>query len=264
MAIQKTPAILLSKKEVRETSCIVHFYTHSFGKIKGLIKAVRGPRAVFGIYLQEFAEYDIVYYEKKRKDVYTISECDLKETFRQLNTDLDRRLWAYYAIELVDKLTALEDKNSNIYLLLLQTLRLLDSERFIDKVIMIFQIRFLKYIGLMPQLEFCVNCSNKLSQNTDIHFSVRFSGLLCDKCFGADIQSFAVSKGAAASIRMLEKTPLTGLSRISISRKLRDEISGLLNRFTDYQLGEHLKSTRFIKAIKGDNNVLPRPYIQVR
>ncbi len=250
MAIQKTTAILLSKKETRETSCIVHFYTNGFGKIKGLIKAVRGQRAVFGIYLQEFAEYDIVYYEKKRKEVYTISECDLKGTFRQLNADLGRRLWAYYIVELVDKLTALEDNNSNVYWLLLQTLRLLDSERFIDKVIMIFQIRFLKYIGLMPQLEFCVNCGNKLSQNSNVHFSVRFAGLLCDKCFGADIQSFAISKGAAASIRVLAKTHVSGLSRISIGKKLRGEISELLNRFTDYQLGEHLKSARFIKAVE--------------
>ncbi len=56
MPIQKTQAILLSKKEVRETSCIVSFYTEGFGKIKGLIKAVRGARAVVGVYVKEFAE----------------------------------------------------------------------------------------------------------------------------------------------------------------------------------------------------------------
>lgn len=249
MAIQKTAAILLGKKELRETSCIVHFYTESFGKIRGLIKAVRGPRAVFGIYLQEFAIYDIVYYEKKRKNIYTISECDLKKTFKRVNADLDKRLWAYYVVELVDKLTALEDKDSDIYWLLFQALGLLDSERFIDKVIMIFQIKFLKYLGLMPQLKFCVNCSNKLSKDINIHFSTRFAGLLCDKCFEADIQSFAISKGTAASMRILAKTQLSDLSRISVSKRLREEISELLNRFIDYQLGEHLKSSRFIKAV---------------
>ncbi len=247
MAIQKTQAICLSKKEVRETSCIVHFYTQEFGKIKGLIKGVRGPRAVFGTYLQEFADYHIVYYEKKRKDIYTISECSLRETFKRLNDDLERRLWAYYVVELVDKLTALEDKNSDIYWLLLQALTLLNSERFIDKVVMIFQINFLKLLGLMPQLESCVNCGKKLSSDT--HFSTRIGGLLCDRCFDADIQSSVISKGAAASMRLLAKTPLLNLSRISISKKLREEISELLNRFIDYQLGEHLKSARFLKAV---------------
>lgn len=247
MAIQKTAAILLGKKEIRQTSCIAHFYTKDFGKIRGLIKGARGPRAVFGTYLQEFCDYYIVYYEKKRKNIHTISECDLKETFRHLNDDLERRLWAYYAVELVDKLTALEDKNSNIYWLLLHTLKLFDSERFIDKVVMLFQIKLLQFLGLMPQLEFCVNCDKRPA--SEMHFSIRFGGLLCDKCFGADIQSFFLSKGTAASMRLLAKTPLLSLSRISISKKLREEISQLLGRFIDYQLGEHLKSARFIKSV---------------
>ncbi len=249
MAIQKTPAILLSKKEIRETSCIVHFYTENFGKVKGLIKAVRGPQAVFGVYLHEFAEYDIVYYEKKRKDIYTVSECDLKTVYRQLSVDLTRRLWAYYLVELVDKLTPLEDKNSDLYQLLSGTLRLLDSERFIDKVITIFQLQFLKLLGIMPQLEFCVNCGKKLSDFTGVTFSVKSAGLLCNKCCGCDVQSFATSKGAAASMMALAKTPISNLARISISSKMREEISDLLNKFIDYQLGEHLKSARFIKAI---------------
>ncbi|MFH0732012.1 MAG: DNA repair protein RecO [Candidatus Omnitrophota bacterium] len=247
MAIQKTQALLLSRKETRETSCIVSFYTQDFGKIKGLIKGVRGPNAVFGAYLHEFADYDIVYYEKKRKDIYTISECDLKEAFKQLNIDLERRLWAYYMVELVDKLTPLEDKNSRIYLLLLETLKSLNSEHFIDKVVMAFQINFLKLLGLMPQLEACVNCESPLMRQGN--FSVRFGGLLCGKCLGADVQSFAVSDGAVASMRMLAKTQTPNLSRISISRDLRKQISELLERFIDYQLGEHLKSARFIKAV---------------
>lgn len=247
MAIQKSAAILLGKKEIRETSCIVSFYTQNFGKIKGLIKGIRGPRAIFGIYLQEFSDYDIVYYEKKRKDVYTISECDTKETFKKLNSDLERRIWAYYVVELVDKLTPLEDKNSLIYQLLLDTLRLLNGEHFVDKVIIIFQIKFLKLQGFMPQIELCVNCDGKLSE--EVNFSVRLGGLLCKNCFGADIQSFGVSKGAVASMKILEKMKTEGLSRISITKKLRDEISELLNRFINYQLGEHLKSASFIKSI---------------
>lgn len=257
MAIQKTAAICLSKRDIRETSCIAHFYTQDFGKIKGLIKGVRGPRAVFGIYLQEFADYYIVYYEKKRKDVFTVSECEMRQSFKNLNKVLDRRLWAYYIVELVDKLTPTEDVNSDIYLLLLETLKLLNSERFIDKVIIAFQIKFLHLLGLMPQLERCVNCSGNLSK--DVHFSTRFGGLLCNKCISADVQSFAVSNGAAASVKLLDKTPLLSLSRVSISQELRKEISQLLEKFIDYQLGEHLKSTRFIKTA-GEENVLSGSY----
>ncbi len=128
-------------------------------------------------------------------------------------------------------------------------MRLLDTERFIDKVIIVFQIKFLKLLGLMPQLEFCVNCDTKLTGSMSADFSLKSAGLICNRCSDATLQSFAISNGAVASMRVLAKTQPHGLGRISISSRLREEISNLLNRFIDYQLGEHLKSARFIRAV---------------
>ncbi|MBN1405789.1 MAG: DNA repair protein RecO [Candidatus Omnitrophica bacterium] len=247
MAIQKTQAILLAKKEIRQTSCIVSFYTKDFGKIKGLIKGVRGKQAVFGLYLQEFSVYDIVYYEKKHRDIHTISECDFKQAFRALNSSFERRLWAYYALELTDRLTPLEDKNAKVYELLLDTLNSLNTGQYVDKAIIAFQIKFLEYQGYMPQLESCVNCGGKLPQ--DARFSVRLGGLLCAKCFSADIQSFGATQGAVFSMKKLVQTQFSDMPRISIGEKLRDEIAILLDRFILYQTGEHLKTKRFIQNV---------------
>ena len=115
MSIQKSEAILLSKRDVRETSAITLFFTKEFGKIKGLIKGVRGPEAKFGLYLSEFAKYDIVYYEKRKGDAYLTTQCDLKDAYLEIAQDLDKRLNAYYVLELVDKFTAQDEKNTDIY-----------------------------------------------------------------------------------------------------------------------------------------------------
>ena len=78
MAIQKTEGILLRKADLRETSLILTFYTKDFGKIKGIVRGVRGPRSgsCGGASMEIFALDGLVFYERRRSDIFTIS-CNL-------------------------------------------------------------------------------------------------------------------------------------------------------------------------------------------
>ena len=71
MAIQKTDAIVLRRQDVRETSLALTFYTRDFGKVKGLVRGVRGSRAEsWGLGAMEILSCeDIVFYEPKKGDV---------------------------------------------------------------------------------------------------------------------------------------------------------------------------------------------------
>jgi DNA repair protein RecO (recombination protein O) len=247
VAIQKSEAILLSKKDIRETSAICVFYTRDFGKIKGLIKGVRGQEAKFGLYLQEFAKYDIVYYEKKKADTYLVTQCDLKDAYTEIAEDFQRRIKAYFIIELIDKFTPLDDKSAEIYGLLGWILGLLRSRSFIDRPVIIFQIKLLDLCGFLPQLDSCVSCSAKLSK--DSCFSVRLSGLLCDVCRSQDIQALLISKGAIASINMIRQYSIRQLERINITNNITKELSSLLERYISFHLGEHLKTHEFFKNV---------------
>ncbi|MBU0880811.1 MAG: recombination protein O N-terminal domain-containing protein, partial [Candidatus Omnitrophica bacterium] len=64
MPIQKSDGILLRRQDLRETSILLTFYTRDFGKIKGIVRGVRGPRAIFGGGAYElFALDEIIFYE---------------------------------------------------------------------------------------------------------------------------------------------------------------------------------------------------------
>jgi len=247
VAIQKTQAVLLSKRYIRETSAIAVFYTEGFGKIKGLVKGVRGPEARFGLYLQEFAKYDIVYYEKRRAETYMVTQCDLKDANIEIANDLYRRLKAYYVLELVDKFTPLEEASADIYNLLDWILESIRKERFIDRQIIVFRLKLLEYSGFLPQLESCVNCSKAVSK--DARFSVRMSGLLCSDCEGLDAQALRLSKGAVATVNMIRRHNIDQLGRSNINTGISKELEMLLERFIAYHLGEHLKTQEFIKQV---------------
>lgn len=245
MAIQKSEAILLYKRDIRETSSIVVFYTKDFGKIKALIKGVRGPQAKFGHYLREFGKYDIVYYEKRKQDTYMVTQCDLKDPYLEIAEELYKRLKVYYILELVDKFTPLEEKSLDIYRLLEWILGFVRKEKFIDKAIIIFQLKLLEYSGFLPQLEVCANCSKPILKDT--HFSIRLAGLLCANCYGTDIQAIPFSKGAVATINMFRKQNVSQLSRSTITNLISKELNRLLDRFIIYHLGENLRTQEFIK-----------------
>jgi DNA repair protein RecO (recombination protein O) len=245
VGIQKSEAILLSKRDIRETSSLVVFYTEDFGKIKGLVKGARGAQAKFGLYLSEFSKFDIVYYEKQKTDTYLVTQADLKDSYTEIAEDLDKRLLAYYILELVDKFTPLEETSKEIYSLLTWILEFIRRQKFTDRAIVIFQLKLLQYAGFLPQMENCAICSGKLSKDT--YFSIRNSGLLCSSCKGGDIQAIPFSKGAVASVNMIRKAGLRQLERQRFTRDITKELKRLLDRFIDYHLGEHLKAGEFIK-----------------
>ncbi|MDD5135723.1 MAG: DNA repair protein RecO, partial [Candidatus Omnitrophica bacterium] len=116
MAIQKTEGILLRRQDLRETSLILTFYTKDFGKIKGIVRGVRGPRsACGGANMEIFAHDEVVFYERRRSDIFTISQCDLLDYFAPARESLERLSYASYLVELLDSVTALGDKNEEAF-----------------------------------------------------------------------------------------------------------------------------------------------------
>ncbi len=248
MAIQKSEAILLSKRELRETSSMVQFYAKDFGKIKGVIKGIRGPQAIMGSYLHEFAKYDIVFYDKRKSDVFMITQCDLIDPYLMIAEDLDKRVKAFYIIELVDKFTPLADKSVELYQLLEWILDFFSNERFIDRAIIIFQLKLLDSSGFLPHFETCVNCSGRIVK--DACFSLRLSGLLCAGCRDADMQASPISRGAISSVNMIIRQRIERLRSLMIANSISMELNRLLEKLIAYHLGEHLKTTDFMRQIK--------------
>jgi len=246
VAIQKTEAILLNSKDIRETSSIVVFYTRDFGKIKGVIKGIRGPQAKSGYFLREFAKYDIVYYEKRNSDIYMITQCDLMEAYLDIADDLNRRLTAYYIVELVDKYTPLEDADPQLYKLMDWIFASTRGVKYLDRVIIFFQLKLLVCLGFFPQTDNCTHCSAPIG--TSPYFSARLASLLCERCHCADMQAMALSRGAVASINKIRNQGLEQLGRFSITKDITKELKALFDSFITYHLGEHLKSYSFIRG----------------
>ncbi len=249
MPIQKSEAIVIRRQDLRETSLILTFYTNDFGKIKGIVRGVRGPHAQYGGgSLEIFAHDEVVFYERKESDVFTISQCDLTEFFNPIRQSLERLAYANYIIELLDSVTSLGDKNAEVFELLLNSLRLLSGESSARRVARIFEIKLLGFIGLMPTLRTCAYCGGKV--DTSARFSIAHGGLICKSCVDKDRNAVPILAGTVKFIEHIRCLPFEKVERIKVASAVGKELESILRKFLDYHIERRLKSVEFLKEIE--------------
>jgi len=248
MPIQKTKGFVLRREDVRETSLLLTFYTEDFGKLKLISKGVRSPEQKFISAYELFALDDIIFYERRKKGFFLLSECVLLNFFPKTRSSLDRLSFAVYFIELLDFITPVGEKNAEMYDLLLNSLELLSSNASPKRVARIFEIKMLSILGLMPRLSSCANCDKKVS-GPRIRFSFSSGGLLCESCLRFDKKARPILLGTINFISHIEQLPFDKLKHIKVSMRVGGEVEKLLRDFIDYHLDVKLKSVSFISKI---------------
>ncbi|MDP3730259.1 MAG: DNA repair protein RecO [Candidatus Omnitrophota bacterium] len=250
MPIQKSEAIVLRKQDIRETSLILTFYTKDFGKIKGILRGVRGVRGQYGGGSFEILSHDeIVFYDRKKSDIFTTSQCDLIEFFNPIRRSLEKLAYAAYMAELLDSVTALGDKNEQVFDLLLNSIKLLSGDASSRRVARIFEIKLLSLLGIMPTLGSCANCGKLV--DTCAKFSVTQGGLICVNCLASDVNAHAIMQGTVKFIEHIRALPFEKVARIKVANAVGKELESTLRKFLDYHIERRLKSLEFLKEIEG-------------
>ncbi|MBU0605579.1 MAG: DNA repair protein RecO [Candidatus Omnitrophica bacterium] len=248
MPIQKSDGILLRRQDLRETSILLTFYTRDFGKIKGIVRGVRGPRAIFGGGAYElFALDEIIFYERKGGEIFTISQCDLLNYFNPIRASLEKLSYASYIVELLDSVTGLSDKNSEVFDLALNSITLLAGHSSSRRVARIFEIKLLSLLGLMPNFEECANCGS--AAGIQPRFSLRHGGLICKKCLDADRMAVSILPGTVKFMEHIRSSSFERAAMVKVSVDVGRELERLLRRYLDYHVERRLKTVQFIREI---------------
>jgi DNA repair protein RecO (recombination protein O) len=256
MAIQKTETIVLRNQDIRETSLLVTFFTKDFGKIQGIIKGVRGSRGRINNSLEPFAYNTIVFYERKKGNIYTVSQCDLKDYFRNLRKDLKRVAYAYYFSELIKNFLQFYDKNVDIFNLFLTSLVFLDREKIdVEILARIFELQLLSLSGFKPKIDCCLKCSKLVKEKA--FFSFNEGGLLCERCASKIKNVVAITHQTLFFIHLLGNKRVKELLHLKINLSIRKELGLILNQFMQVRIEKQLKSLNFIKQIENLTRPIP-------
>jgi len=246
MAIHKTEAIVLNSTKLRETSLITTFYTRSFGKLKALSKGVRQEASPLVSLYQPFNHVEIVFYEKTKSDIHFLSENSLVYFFPKLRTGFEKIAWGSFLLELIDTVVPLEEKNEDLFLLLLECLKQMEKNS-VSPAVSVFEVKLLWGSGLFPALESCIRCER--SDFETAYLSVEEGGIYCEKCRDSSRILYAVSMGLVRTIRFYAANDVAKAMTLKIAPACEIELNRLVYQWIRGRFEKELATMRFLREV---------------
>jgi len=247
MSIDRTEAIVLNRRDFRETSLIADFYTREFGKISGLIKGVRTEPTKFASNFEPFSFNEIIFYRKTNSSLHLVSQADAKDHFPGIRTDMAKIGVATYMMELLGAVMAQEDKNEEIFNLTLECLRELENTNNAEKILTIYKIKALSLSGFKPHFDSCLTCGSKILGQSK--FSLVLGGLLCPQCYAKDFSARSIFRGTVASILHIERSDFKSTLNLGMNPQIKKELTIILNAFLNFHLERELKSQKVLNKL---------------
>lgn len=151
ISVETTPAILLRRTRLTETSLIVTWLTELHGKLKTVAKGARRPKSPFAGKLDLFFQAEIQFVRSKKSDLHTLRESVLREPFEGLRENYRRTELAAYFVELIEMVTEPEHPVPELYELLARALAYLARGEANKRALLHFEGELTRLLGIHGQ-----------------------------------------------------------------------------------------------------------------
>ncbi len=167
MATYKVDALILKKRNYQEADRIITIFGRGTGKETIRARGVRKIKSKLAGHLETFARSDLLIAEGKGFDIVT--QAVTREAFPHLRHDFPKTAEAFYAFELLDKVTPEGYKDSSLFDFVVKYLRAINDAHH-DHLTLLrhaMEIQLLENLGFVPQFQTCADCSQKFDPQKD-------------------------------------------------------------------------------------------------
>lgn len=247
--ITRTEAVVLRSLDYGETSQIVTLFTREKGKIGVMAKGARRPKSSFGATLQPMAYTQVVFYYKPTRTLQTLSESSHVESFHRLRRSLKTITVGLRVVELVDALLEEEDPNPDVFRLIVQVLRRLNTtDARAANLWPYVQLQLASVLGMAPSVK---RESVKAVTEEEGLFSRANGGVY--PVGAAPEAPRRASRAALRAYAICAKAELDTVMRLEMTPTVRREVEGLVREFLQYHFEESYpgRSQSVISQIEG-------------
>lgn len=181
MPVHESEAIVLRSFSLGEADRIVSFLSRSQGRIRGVAKGARRTRSRFGSTLEMLSHVRIWTYERETRDLVRITQCELLESFLDLQGAYDTSVAASLIAEISEAVLPEKEASDAAFRLLLVTARALKQTKRPAVPLAYFGLWTLRLAGWLPAIDQCVKCG-KIFADAAAYGSSASPGLLCGNC----------------------------------------------------------------------------------
>ncbi len=220
----RTKGIFIKRQEREEADILFTVYTQNFGKIDILGKSIRKINSKLRAGSRELCLSEIEFIQGKTHK--TLTDSLLIDNFPEIREDLDKTEIAFQICNILDQLVAEEQKDDQIWELLLESFERLNTEHKLCYFFFLWNL--LAILGYQPELYKCALCEKKLDPN-DLHFSSEQGGLVCSVCAGKD--SISVKAEVIKILRLILNKNWDILTKLKTEEKNWQELEKVSQKY---------------------------------
>lgn len=203
----KLKGIVIKSDDYKDSDKLVTIFSAEKGLIRARARGVKKNKAKLAFAVQPFAFIEFMLTE--RDGFYTIINASSIDQFFDITSDFDNYIFMLACLEVVQKTVKENENQVDLFLLLLNSLKLVAYEKVSSiNVFIKFMIEAMSVLGFSFVFDKCACCDNKINEN-NVGFSYDYNGLLCPKC---------MSNFEYLELNKVEYLILKNLSQVEISR----------------------------------------------
>jgi DNA repair protein RecO (recombination protein O) len=245
MAFWKSLALTLRVIDYGETSQIATFFSRERGKVAAIAKGAKRKGSRFSGALEPLALVEIVCVKRREAaGLHTLTELDVRDTYRGARQDLERLYAASYVIELVRETAPEDAPEPALFDLASGALARIAGPAFAPLDVLAFEARALEILGHFPSLDACAECRAPC-EGAARRFSAARGGVLCASCAANDRTARDASGGALTALLVLARDPEKA-ARLRVTPAQKQELRGLMNATMAAILERNLRTAKFL------------------
>ncbi len=234
----ETEGIVLKQIKTAGGRRMIVLLSAKYGKISAGSRINEGGKNKSALAMRPFTygRYQIF----KSRDTYNIDSAETIRSFYGLGEDVDKYMAASYVLEFTEKIIPYEQPQRAITKLVFDFFSELETrESKYETLVLAYQIKVLKILGVMPELESCIQCG----QSTEpVVFSIPNGGLLCKKCYQntANINDdgliYTIKFDIVGILKYFIKKPLSEFKNLALQKPILDQIEEIIKKYIYYHL----------------------------
>ena len=241
-----TEAVVLAATDVGEEDRILTFLTPDMGLLKAAATSARnlqkGRTAPLDLFVQASLSISVPGREGKLK---RIGSANMVDPFLGIRGDYGRLCAASYIGQTVAHCVQEDDPSSGTWDLVLYCLRRLDAEAAVYGVMLLFEVKLLREMGILPDFSRCIKCLQEVTREACL--DAGGGGILHKSCAAREYEEI-LTAGDLAVLRYFALRDLDAASKLSVKDGDAKRIFEILHPFAVHHLGYEAKALRMMRS----------------
>lgn len=187
----------------------------------------------------------------KNRDSYNINAVEVIKSYYKIGEDVDKYMNGAYVLEFTEKALADEVPAPAVFRLMTEFFDLLENrQKGIGTLVLAYQVKLFRYLGVMPELERCAVCG----QNKEpAAFCVEEGGAVCADCLGEIRKSdnhrliYDAKLGIINILRYFTVNSLKSIENLALKEETGRLLQKLVRDYAAYYLDvSELKSEKLV------------------